>query len=207
MMKRNAFTLTEVLVALLIISVLVSLLMMAVPSSRESARRLTCTSNLHQLGLALASYESTHRVFPVGLSLYGSLHVSLLPHLEQTDLYSRIADFRSQNGPLPDPPDVPELNFLFCPSDYTVAGWGLSDDRRGTPWTDGNIGTTLYNHALQPNRGSCHNGASVYDMISTASSLHPQGVNCLFADGHIRFVDQGVARSVWRGMANRAGQD
>jgi prepilin-type N-terminal cleavage/methylation domain-containing protein len=63
-MNRRGFTLVELLVVIAIIGVLVGLLLPAVQSARESARRSGCRNNLKQLGLAVASYESAHRVMP-----------------------------------------------------------------------------------------------------------------------------------------------
>ena len=64
--SQPGFTLVELLVVIAIIGILVALLLPAVQSARESARRLQCSNHYKQLGLAIMNYESQHSVFPPG---------------------------------------------------------------------------------------------------------------------------------------------
>ena len=92
---KRGFTLVELLVVIAIIGVLVALLLPAVQSAREAARRSACQNNLKQIGLALHNYHDTFLYFPPGgITLggccatpsYTSWSISILPFLEQTPL-------------------------------------------------------------------------------------------------------------------------
>jgi len=89
--KRYGFTLVELLVVVAIIGVLVALLLPAVQSARESARRARCMNNLRQISLAVHQYENTFRTFPIGAydCCYGTWLLAMLPYIEQGSLYSQ----------------------------------------------------------------------------------------------------------------------
>ena len=103
--NRRGFTLIELLVVIAIIAILVALLIPAVQSAREAGRRIQCTSNLRQFGLALANYQSGFGVYPFGVGSDGdktlskvasptnrrySMHAQVLPFLDQGPLFSQL---------------------------------------------------------------------------------------------------------------------
>jgi prepilin-type N-terminal cleavage/methylation domain-containing protein len=104
MRALKGFTLVELLVVIAIIGVLVALLLPAVQTAREAARRMQCGNNLRQLGLAYHNYESTHKVLPPATMTNGqhgpTAYVLVLPQLEQGPIFDRIASigFGTQTG-------------------------------------------------------------------------------------------------------------
>ncbi len=136
---RSGFTLIELLVAISIIGILIALLIPAVQAAREAARRIQCTNNLKQLGLAVAGYESVNGCLPPGclprsspFDVYGpdqdfSAFVRLLPVLDQQATYNAnnfsLTYYDAQNNTV----GTTAIASLWCPSDYAIASptWGF----------------------------------------------------------------------------------
>jgi prepilin-type N-terminal cleavage/methylation domain-containing protein/prepilin-type processing-associated H-X9-DG protein len=154
--KRDAFTLIELLVVIAIIAVLIALLLPAVQSAREAARRISCTNNLKQMGLAMHNYHQALGTFPIGaMGIRGPQVVNnggfypdgtpaanhrrtwafmILPYLEQATMYQAI------NFSLPfNPPTGAANNTISeilipgfsCPSDPTVNQIDQNNRREG----------------------------------------------------------------------------
>ncbi len=100
---RHGFTLVELFVVLIIVAIIAGLLLPAVRTSSEAARRMQCSNNLKQLQLAALNYESAHNKFPrakggtdIGGPLVSNMGrlsglVALLPFVEQGPLFNTIS--------------------------------------------------------------------------------------------------------------------
>ena len=124
--RTKGFTLVELLVVIAIIGILVGLLLPAVQAAREAARRMSCSTNLKQIGIAIHNYEIAHKYVPPGSAFYGGpqvqmpapferfrggrfnrthLLVRILPFIEQDNLYNEFGGdrFPTDNARISDP--------------------------------------------------------------------------------------------------------
>ncbi|MFO0944922.1 MAG: DUF1559 domain-containing protein [Planctomycetota bacterium] len=123
---RSGFTLIELLVVIAIIGVLVALLLPAIQQAREAARRSQCQSNLKQIGVAINTFESSHRHFPASLrtgitpanpsGFRQGWMIFLLPFLERQDIYDQYNFEFGWNNPENSTAVATKINVLQCPS-------------------------------------------------------------------------------------------
>ena len=128
LINRRGFTLIELLVVVSIIGLLIALLLPAVQAAREAARRIQCTNNLKQIGLATHNYIESMGVLPFGQGPEPtngwngwSAHSMMLPYLEQPVLFDSI-NFSIPDGSAPGlnantTSQGVNLNVFACPSD------------------------------------------------------------------------------------------
>jgi prepilin-type N-terminal cleavage/methylation domain-containing protein/prepilin-type processing-associated H-X9-DG protein len=142
--KCFAFTLVELLVVIAIIGMLVALLLPAIQSAREAARRSSCQNNIKQLGLALQGYHGVNKRFPANSHWWtgkvtitcngttttyhikpehvlGNMLLKIMPYIEENEIYDRI-DFDYVGGVTEQFNQDAEirgavLSVLRCPSD------------------------------------------------------------------------------------------
>ncbi len=100
--RNRGFTLVEIVVVLSVIGVLLALILPAVQQARQAARSAECKNNLRQMMLAVTQYHDVHRHVPLSVMTYTGNYpyppnmngypwsTSLLPHMEQANIYDRL---------------------------------------------------------------------------------------------------------------------
>ncbi len=153
-LRRRGFTLVELLVVIAIIGVLVGLLLPAVQAAREAARRMSCSSNIRQLGVAVTSFEGARKQMPGNYGDFiaasppldildeppplGVTQISwmtnILPYIEQDTLYRSIVMTADVNNVQNLAVAQQRLPLFRCPSDTTVTPLGNRGDRAASPF-------------------------------------------------------------------------
>jgi len=155
---RRAFTLVELLVVIAIIAVLIGLLLPAIQSAREAARKSQCGGQVKQIGLALHTFHDTYKSLPFSVKNPGQCTppsgqavlnhtgwITLLPFLEESNLYDRFnltaaTGQRATAGTLTSPDAIASgnaalsttiLNTLICPSDSGPKVYAPADSSYG----------------------------------------------------------------------------
>src|SRR5262249_45910330 len=141
--SRAGFTLIELLVVIAIIAVLIALLLPAVQAAREAARRIQCTNNIKQLGLALQNYHDAVGACPPAAQ--GGLYLGymnytgygfMLPYLEESNVYNTFNFNLNQfSGPTPyfgwslpgnSTAFSTQLSVFLCPSNRALGEVGAT---------------------------------------------------------------------------------
>jgi len=209
---RRGFTLIELLVVIAIIGVLIALLLPAVQSAREAARRAQCTNNLKQLGLALHNYVSANDALPPGGEVrsadprLGWLHgpqnygmkVRLLPFMEQTPLYNSInfavtalwntggtgshAAYVFDGYSINLTARSTRINFFSCPSDTNIPGAG--DPQSPSVSYANNCGLNRYNNGWRAVGPTYYQGhdGGLENMVTFASISDGQTNTLMFSE-------------------------
>ena len=145
---RSAFTLIELLVVIAIIGVLVGFLLPAVQQAREAARRMACTNNLKQLGLAMHGHHDANKKLPAGYVSPGvaadadsssetskgyAWGLFILPYLEEVTVFAAIDQSLEAAGTANETTAAAaRLNVFRCPTDAPPATFAVTN---GNPVT------------------------------------------------------------------------
>lgn len=227
---KRGFTLVELLVVIAIIGVLVALLLPAVQAAREAARRMSCTNNMKQLGLAIHNYHDTHLRFPPGgngrIASDGtilptnqlSMHAFLLPFIEQSNLHAQF-DFTKQGNNAYrefEPQALVRVSEFLCPSSnretdttvnnsngdlYTMHYFGVM----GPKGTNVHTGTSYESYEASATNGGFARQGVFYDLSSTRFRDITDGTSSTFAIGELSWNDAGTVYRMWvRGCGGSA---
>ena len=205
MKNSKAFTLVELLVVIAIIGILIALLLPAVQSAREAARRMNCSNNLKQLCLGLQNYHSVHQVFPPGGYKAGNQlgwHTRILPHIELNSIYDEVdwdlADYSKHKYIAA----KYEIGAFLCPSagDETHRGvWNSS-------LVDGKKAFTQHYNGVAGPVGENVEGGGIYEWVSSAgfdSACGGSSDRRGFASQGVLYTDSAVkVRDITDGTSN-----
>ncbi len=226
MRRMRGFTLIELLVVIAIIGVLVALLLPAVQSAREAARRIQCVNNLKQMGLALHNYEGAVGSFPSGvistladpnwtlpagnctafptdLGPGWSAFALMFPYLEQQTLSNSLNFSLPISGPSNLTTRELRIAMYACPSDTGTAGISMYDC--GDPPAAGNIPVPVLGSLGPCSYIGCLGGANSGYPTSLVGCYEYQPFNGMFhRNSRVRIAEITDGTSNTVGIGERA---
>ena len=199
---RTGFTLIELIVVISVLALLTALLLPALQTAREAARRIKCANNLKQLGLAVYQYEGVNNALPPTLLLTGkgivpdwvggwSLNARILAYLEQPALFNAINFAGNQRDPMNVTVTAQSISVFLCPSEVnpqasvdvqgttavTTYAWSMGD---WYVW--GGFGSLPPRGAFGPNRSrrvaEFRDGLAFTILAAEVKSRQYQRVDC-----------------------------
>jgi prepilin-type processing-associated H-X9-DG protein len=195
---RGAFTVLELLVAIAIIGLLIGLLVPALMSARESARRVQCSSNLREIGLAMQQHHDSKNRLPAawsaasdGVSGYG-WSVALLPFLEESALHKNVHCKLPITAFQNDLARNTDLPIMRCPSDISEATFELLAEHPTPYSTHSADGDSAANADVGPPlvRLPVANYLGVFGTLEADETFPaPSGDGPIISDRKIRFAD------------------
>ena len=220
-------TLTNILVCVAIVVVFIGLLLPATRSTRGPSRRMTCSYNLRQLGMALLNYEQAHHEFPPAYTVdengkrLHSWRALILPYIEENDLYSKIDFSKPWDDPANEAVRKTSVSVFACPSAKLTGGHTTY------------LTVVTANSCLQPGKGrkldelidattdtvlvfETSPKASVHwmdphdadeELFLDVGSNHIGGANVVMADNSVRFFSVNISKELLKAMITIDGME
>lgn len=176
---RRGFTLVELLVVIAIIAVLIGLILPAVQSAREASRRLQCSNNFKQIGLAMINYEASYRRFPPShtTSPKHNCLTFILPFMELQNVYDRFDMTKNWNTSPNSSAYKVNIPAFRCPSTVQYDDYG--SDYAADVWIDSSVYNQLIKNGVITQRMTWE-GVLKKDGLSLKSSQITDGLSSTF---------------------------